>query len=60
MIHYKDRTFCNSVLCSNEECPRKLTDAILEDAQDFGLSVSSADFSSGCMDFIPVEVYYEY
>lgn len=45
MLCYKDSTFCIAK-CSNTECSRLLTHEIEQAADDFGLPVAVADFST--------------
>lgn len=50
MICYKDRSFCVSPMCKNE-CGRKLTKEILEEAKEYGLPVSCMYFCGEASSF---------
>lgn len=53
MLSYRDRTYCASP-CANNDCPRKLTDTIIEDARAFGLPTAQAHFADSCREHIPL------
>jgi hypothetical protein len=52
MICYKDQNFCRSD-CENQECFRYLDAGIEKDAEDFGLPISSSDYSKSCPYYLP-------
>lgn len=47
MISYRDMTFCSSD-CDNMECFRYFDAGVAKDAEDAGLPVSLANYSSRC------------
>ena len=54
MISYKDITFCNSD-CINKDCPRYLSDKIIDGANKIQLPLAQADFSEQCKGYIKDE-----
>lgn len=48
MICYLDKTFCTSLSCRNDDCPRKITDDQRKKAIDMNLPVAYANFQTGC------------
>lgn len=50
MLCYRDRTYCVSP-CANTDCPRRLTDSIIEEAKAFGLPTAQAHFADSCLGY---------
>lgn len=53
MLCFNDRTYCNSPDCQNE-CGRKMTEKVLEQARKAGLPIAYAYF---CGEPPPLEVH---
>ena len=55
MMGFRDMTFC-CALCDNEDCHRKLTDKVRDDAVkwwgDDGAPIAICDFSNNCDEYI--------
>lgn len=45
MICYRDRTYCRTWKCGDEDCPRRVTDAVKAAAAKMGLGIAMRD---GC------------
>jgi hypothetical protein len=50
MLCFKDMSFCRSD-CINRECFRYLSDDVKARANEVGLPIATADFSSECNDY---------
>lgn len=50
MLSYRDRTYCVSP-CANTDCPRRLTDSVIEEAKAFGLPTAQAHFADSCPEY---------
>lgn len=50
MIHYKDKTFCDSD-CTNEACYRYLSNEDELGAKKCGLLIAFCDYSKECQDY---------
>jgi hypothetical protein len=53
MICYRDRTYCDCPTCVAPRCFDRLTFEILVAAEEWGLPVSTGDFSTVCMMYMP-------
>lgn len=47
---YKDRAWCTAK-CNTHNCPRNVTEKVIQEAKEFGLSISYMDFSRCCPEY---------
>ena len=50
MLCYRDMTFCQSD-CTNKECSRFISEAVVEGSEKTGLPLAVSDFSETCEDY---------
>ena len=55
-MHFRDMTFCSSKTCANSDCPRLITNKVIEDAIDWwgdpDFPMAMADFQLTCEYYI--------
>ena len=54
MLCYRDMSFCNSD-CTNTDCFRFVSDAVVEGSEKTGLPLATCDFSENCEEYKPGE-----
>ena len=50
MICYRDRSYCQSD-CTNTDCPRFISEAVVEGSEKTGLPLAVSDFSETCEEY---------
>ena len=52
MLCYRDRSYCQSD-CTNQECSRFISEAVVEGSERTGLPLATCDFSENCKEYKP-------
>ena len=52
MLCYRDQSYCQSD-CTNTDCSRFISEAVVEGSERTGLPLATCDFSKECKDYQP-------
>ena len=52
MLCYRDQSYCQSD-CTNQDCFRFISEAVVEGSEKTGLPLSVSDFSETCPEYKP-------